>query len=238
MFHRGLSLRKFSTPQKVNLFDRLGKLKQRERAAASPQVEDHDFLKEEIGFRVADRILDIKRKMNTLVDIGSGRGFVPRHITTHSFDKVIATEMSPTYLEQMTPPEDEDVAFEKVLLDEDGSRLPFEDESICAVSTSLSLHWVNDLPGLFSEINRVLKKDGVFLGSMFGGDTLYEMRSSLQLAEMERKGGFGVHVSPFIDISDLGGLLNRAGFTMLTLDADELPIRKDVYLKISTLKIT
>ncbi|CAB4063572.1 AGMO [Lepeophtheirus salmonis] len=110
-------------------------------------VEDYDFLKEEIGFRVADRILDIKRKMNTLVDIGA------------------------------------DVQFEKILFDEDGGKnFLFDDESILC-------HYK------FSESSL----DGVFLGSMFGGDTLYEMRSSLQLAEMEREGGFGVHVSPFID---------------------------------------
>jgi hypothetical protein len=35
---------------------------------------------------------------------------------------------------------------------------------------------------------RCLKKDGAFIGSMFAGDTLYELRVSLQLAEQERKG--------------------------------------------------
>lgn len=34
----------------------------------------------------------------------------------------------------------------------------------------------------------ILKPDGVFIASMFGGDTLYELRSSLQLAEIEREG--------------------------------------------------
>lgn len=51
-----------------------------------------------------------------------------------------------------------------------------------------SLHWVNNLPGCLREIYRVLKDDGVFLASMFGGDTLFELRSSLVLAELEREG--------------------------------------------------
>ena len=38
------------------------------------------------------------------------------------------------------------------------------------------------------QVLRVLKKDGVFVGSLFSGDTLYELRSSLHLAEMEREG--------------------------------------------------
>lgn len=92
------------------------------------------------------------------------------------------------------------------------------------VISSLSLHWVNDLPGCFANIKRSLKPDGVFIASLFGGDTLFELRSSLQLAELERKGGIAPHVSPFTQIRDIGSLLNRAGFTMLTIDTDEMVI--------------
>jgi NADH dehydrogenase [ubiquinone] 1 alpha subcomplex assembly factor 5 len=31
---------------------------------------------------------------------------------------------------------------------------------------------------------------------MFGGDTLFELRTALQLAELEREGGIAPHVSP------------------------------------------
>jgi NADH dehydrogenase [ubiquinone] 1 alpha subcomplex assembly factor 5 len=48
---------------------------------------------------------------------------------------------------------------------------------------------------------RILKPDGVFIGSMFGGETLYELRVSLQLAETEREGGIAPHISPFVEVS-------------------------------------
>ena len=38
------------------------------------------------------------------------------------------------------------------------------------------------------QIQRALRNDGCFLGCMFGGDTLFELRVSLQLAELEREG--------------------------------------------------
>ncbi|MEQ2210644.1 NADH dehydrogenase [ubiquinone] 1 alpha subcomplex assembly factor 5, partial [Xenoophorus captivus] len=66
-------------------------------------------------------------------------------------------------------------------------------------------------------IHQVLKPDGVFIGAMVGGETLYELRCSLQLAEMEREGGFSPHVSPYTAVTDLGNLLGQAGFTMLTV---------------------
>ena len=123
------------------------------------------------------------------------------------------------------PSTEENIECEKITFDEDGQVLPFEDESVSIVTSSLSLHWVNNLPGLFKEIQRILKKDGVFVGSMFGGDTLFELRGALQLAELERQGGLGSHVSPFVDVQDLGSLLNRSGFNMLTIDSDEVTIQ-------------
>ncbi|XP_075195398.1 arginine-hydroxylase NDUFAF5, mitochondrial isoform X2 [Anomaloglossus baeobatrachus] len=59
---------------------------------------------------------------------------------------------------------------------------------------------------------------------MFGGETLYELRCSLQLAEIEREGGFSPHVSPFTAVNDLGNLMGRAGFNMLTVDTDEIQV--------------
>ena len=46
----------------------------------------------------------------------------------------------------------QEIEVEKVLFDEDNNRLPFEDESVDLVTSSLSVHWVNNLPGLFKEV--------------------------------------------------------------------------------------
>lgn len=57
-----------------------------------------------------------------------------------------------------------------------------------------------------------------------GGDTLYELRTSLQLADVERRGGISPHISPMTNIRDIAGLLSRAGFTLTTVDQDEIQI--------------
>ena len=100
--------------------------------------------------------------------------------------------------------------------------LPFEPESFDMVMSSLSMHWINDLPGILSQINSVLKPDAPFIGAMLGGDTLFELRTSLQLSDLERKGGISPHVSPLADVRDVGGLLQKAGFKMLTVDVDDI----------------
>lgn len=93
-----------------------------------------------------------------------------------------------------------------------------------AVISNLSLHWINDLPQVLKKINNALKPDGLFMGTIFGGDTLYELRTSLQLAELERRGGMSPRVSPLVHLNDVGSLLNKAGFSMLTIDTEDIVV--------------
>lgn len=86
------------------------------------------------------------------------------------------------------------------------------------------MHWINDLPSVLTQINHILKPDCPFLGVMLGGDSLYELRTSLQLAELDRRGGISTHTSPLADVRDVGGLLQRAGFQLLTVDVDDIII--------------
>jgi NADH dehydrogenase [ubiquinone] 1 alpha subcomplex assembly factor 5 len=102
--------------------------------------------------------------------------------------------------------------------------LPYEANSFDAVLSSLSLHWINNLPSMLRQINTILKADSPFIGVMFGGDTLFELRTSLQLAELDRLGGVTPHVSPLADVRDVGGLLQQAGFKLLTVDVDDIII--------------
>lgn len=78
--------------------------------------------------------------------------------------------------------------------------LPMEQDSVDCVVSNLALHWINDLPGILVQINRALVPDGLFLAAILGGDTLYELRGSIQLAEQERKGGVSPHISPMAGI--------------------------------------
>nr|CAG4651986.1 EOG090X09JT [Triops cancriformis] len=215
-----LGRRAYSHQRAMNVFDRQTKLRQKTVSANNADVEVYDYLKEEVGFRVADRIFDIKRHFPKILDLGCGRGYVSRHISDDSVGHVTMCDMSAMHLDQAHAPQT--VPFTKKVADEES--LDFPDESMDLVVSSLSLHWVNDLPGVFQKIQKILRPDGVFLGAMWGGDTLFELRSSLQAAETERKGGVSPHISPFVTVQDIGSLMNRAGFTMLTIDTEDIKV--------------
>jgi SAM-dependent methyltransferase len=102
----------------------------------------------------------------------------------------------------------------------DEEALPFADESFDLVTSVLSLHAVNDLPGALVQIRRVLKPDGLFMGALFGGETLKELRTALAEGEMRALGGVSPRVSPFAEVKPLGSLLQRAGFALPVADIE------------------
>lgn len=103
--------------------------------------------------------------------------------------------------------------------------LPFAEGSFDVVTSVLSLHAVNDLPGTLVQIRRVLKPDGVFIAGLFGGETLQELKLAFAAAEAEISGGASPHVSPFGDVRELGGLLQRAGFSLPVADVERTIVR-------------
>lgn len=106
----------------------------------------------------------------------------------------------------------------------DEERLPFADQSLDLVVSTLALHWTNDVVGTLIQVRRALKPDGLFIGAFLGGVTLTELRQSLVAAEAEILGGAGSRVSPFADAADAAGLLQRAGFVQPVADVDRVTV--------------
>ncbi|MFN7224180.1 MAG: SAM-dependent methyltransferase [Paracoccaceae bacterium] len=90
---------------------------------------------------------------------------------------------------------------------------------------ALCLHWANDPVGQLVQCRHALRPDGLFLGLMFGGQTLHELRACLAEAEAEVTGGLSPRVLPMGEIRDLGGLLQRAGFALPVADSFTKTVR-------------
>lgn len=101
--------------------------------------------------------------------------------------------------------------------DEDVLGLQVQDHDL--VIHALALHWSNDPVGQLVQCRRALRADGLFLGFLFGGQTLAELRACLAQAEAEVTGGLSPRVLPMGEIRDLGALLQRAGFALPVADS-------------------
>jgi len=107
----------------------------------------------------------------------------------------------------------------------DPEHLPFGAAAFDLIVSPLMLHAINDVPGALVQLRRALKPDGLLLASLFGGDTLSELRFSLLQAEEELHSGAGARVSPFATLQDLAHLLQRAGFALPAADREVVTVR-------------
>jgi SAM-dependent methyltransferase len=194
------------------IFDRELLRARRKRAKA---IGSANFLIDRIAGELGERLSAVLRHFDIAVDLGTPTDAVRRVLAeSGKVGTIMATEPAASQL---------DNSFVRIAADEEA--LPFAAGSLDLVVSALALQLVNDLPGTLIQIRRALKPDGLFLAAMIGGDSLIELRESFAQAESEIEGGLSPRVSPFADLRDLGGLLQRAGFALPVVDSDRLTVR-------------
>ena len=190
---------------------------QRRRRLRAMRGEPVDFLLRHVAQELVERLLVVKRSFSAAADIGTpgdtlrvmlrSRGLVPDLIAVDPLVRALRSGDT----------------LRSVAADEEA--LPFADASLDLVVSALALQAVNDLPGVLTQIRRVLKPDGLLLAALLGSETLTELRQSFAEAEAEVEGGVSPRVAPFADLRDLGALLQRAGFALPVVDADRVTVR-------------
>jgi len=221
--HLGLP-RTLNTSYRV--FDRHVKTLQKERAATQNEGANSrkvDYLRKEVAERMLERFQDIRREFRDVLDLGGGCGHLAKLLPSKHNASVTLFDSCLANLWR-DPPSDFEIPVSRIHGDEEYLLRSFKIESFDAIVSCLSLHWVNDLPGTLVQVRECLKPDGVFLGAMIGGDTLFELRTALQVAELDREGGVSPHISPMTGSHDISNLLDRAGFRLLTVDIDEIKV--------------
>ena len=201
-------------PGPFAVFDRQAVVRHRDRAA--PGIAAHDFLYREVAARLAERLEEVRRTFPLALDLGCHHGCLGQALAAQGkVRSLVQCDLSAALCRAAGP----------VSLVADEERLPFAAGSFDAVLSVLSLHWVNDLPGALLQACRALKPDGLFLAALLGGETLRELRLALVEAETEVEGGARPRVSPFAELRDAGGLLQRAGFALPVADLDRITVR-------------
>lgn len=196
------------------IFDQKLIRERRNRVAAQGDAEQPDFLLSRVADDFADRLSIVRRDFAVAASVGAYHGLLAARLRQlPNIGEIVDVEPSERCLELSTA--------QKVAAKDDA--LPFAPQSLDLVVSGLSLHLINDIPGVLAQINRALKPDGLFLGALLGGETLRELRESWLLAEEELYGGASPRVAPFADVRELGSLLQRAGFALPVADSD--PVR-------------
>ncbi len=192
----------------MEVFDRRAVRLHRDRASATlgGPVE----VLRDAADRLVDRLDDVTRRFGRALDVG-GRGVVAPLLQARDME-VVSCDLSPRMARHG--------GGMAVAVDEEW--LPFAPAIFDLVVASCSLHWVNDLPGALIQLRRALRPDGLLLASMPTLGTLGELRRALTEAEAALTGGASPRVSPFPELRDCAGLLQRAGFDLPVADLEEI----------------
>lgn len=193
-------------PKVIEIFDRAQVRRNRNRAAAS--FSAHDFLLRWTADNLLDRLRDVKRDFPLALQVG-GRAQLEE---IAGVEKLVVMDVAEKFLPS------------PLAVQGDEEFMPFAADTFDLVISPLSLHTVNDLPGALIQMNRVLKPDGLCIGALLGGETLWELRKVMMQTEMALRGGAGPHVAPFADKQQIGALMQRARFALPVVDSDIITV--------------
>lgn len=184
------------------------------RAARTAKLAD--VLPREIADRFMERLPIIRLQPQRVLDCGAFSGCLTQQLQRYyPKAEIIAVDFAEKQLANF-----EDCARAAAHY----TSLPFPDNTFDMITSSLALHWTNDLATCFREFKRVLKPNGLFMMTMLGVQTLLELRQSFSDCYE--------FLHRFPDMHDIGDLLLQTGFDQPVMDMEVLTIR---YKKLRTL---
>ncbi len=217
------------------IFDRRLVRLHRERAAWL--LPGNDFLICEAASRIAEKFDgEINGKFPLVLDLGARHGQLSEMLQGKAgIGEIIRSDLSERMLDCHPDPRldrgegspaagDPSACGLRMTITADEERLPFAAASFDLITSCLNLHWVNDIPGCLRDLHTILKPGGLLIASMFGGESLKELRQAILAAEMRASGGASPRISPFTLVKDAGRLLHHAGFALPVADSDTITV--------------
>jgi len=188
------------------------------RKAFGQAAESYDaaaVLQREVASRMLERLDYIMATPKRILDLGAGTGEHTAQLARrYKGAQVIGLDIAEPMLKQMRRRSSWLKPLRPVCADIQA--LPFSDNSIDLIFSSLAMQWCSSLDEAFGEFKRVLRPGGFVLFSTFGPDTLKELRSSW--SEVDNH----VHVNQFIDMHDIGDAMLRAQLSQPVMDVENI----------------
>lgn len=221
-----------NTPLNIAQIDRHAMRAAFEKAAIS--YDAVAVLQQEVADRLVERMDYMSMKPVSILDAGSGTGFVSQLLAArYPKTKITSLDLAFNMLKQAKSKRSFKQRWNKQFqyVNAEAENLPFADASMELIISGLTLQWCQDLPKVFKEFRRVLAPGGLLLFSSFGPETLTELRQSWAAVDEL------AHVNAFADMHDVGDALMQSGFSDPVMDMEMLTVTyKDVKTVMQDLK--
>ncbi|MGY3942723.1 malonyl-ACP O-methyltransferase BioC [Aeromonas tecta] len=201
-----------SDTQQHDAFQRVDKVQLARRfGAAARHYDAHARFQQEVGQALLACMSDASMAMDKHrspalarpvagLDLGCGTGFFLPHLASHC-QQLHGLDLAPGMLQQAAQR-----GSGALLLCGDAEQLPFADQSLDWIFSSLALQWCERPAQAFAEIHRVLKPGGRLLFSTLLSDSLWQLREAWRTVDD------CAHVNRFLSLSQLQHALSQGGF--------------------------
>ena len=202
------------------------------RAATS--YDGADVLQTEVRNRLLDRLQWVQIQPRRILDLGAGTGkALPALAALYPAAELVGMDLTSAMLRVAAGRSLSSSAGPAVLVCADAARLPFPDQSIDLVFSSLAIHWSPALDAVLGEVRRVLRHPGLFTFTTPGPESYRELRAAWRAVDQTP------HVIPFPEMRALGDGLVRAGLAEPVMDTDRLTLKyRDLRSLVADLRAT
>ena len=183
----------------------------------APYYDDFYFLQKEVNERMVSRLNYINFTPTNVLDAGSGTGYGGSLLRQCYGDTpILEVDIALPMLWQSHQKflNEYPNIKKQWLLNADICVLPIASNQVDMVWSNLALHWINRLDDALKEFYRVLQLNGCFMFSMFGEQTLQELRYAFLQVNQKKS------VHDFMPIEEVGDALVRAGFSEPVVDKE------------------
>ncbi len=192
---------------------------------AAKSYDNAAILHEEVLNRLLSRFPYIRHQPETIVDIGCGTGKGIRGLQKlYPRARIVAADLADAML--LEARSRYRWLAKKFLVAADMEQLPFADASFDLVFSSLALQWSNDLRASLGECARIARPGALLMFSSFGPATLQELENSWRAFD-DRP-----HVHAFVDMHDVGDIMQASGFAQPVVDAETIRLEYTDFRKL------
>jgi len=184
---------------------------------AATHFDEFDFVHAVTRDGLFARLEPMVIEANTIVDLGCATGTACKALAKRFRGaRVIGVDQSPKMLHLAT--RKKSWLAKHSFMEASADAIPLADQSVDLVFCNQLLPWLDDAQPVFAEVNRLLRKGGLFVFASLGPDSFSELRHAWQASD------HGVHVNHFPDMHDLGDAAVRVGLSDPVLDVDRLTV--------------
>ena len=200
------------------------------------EYDNHALVQKRVVARFLEKLCTENVNPRNFLDVGTGSGMLLRSVRA-VYGDIFAVGADLSIGMSRIARENLQAEVSTPIVTADADYLPFASGSFDMVVSTSTFQWVIDLSQAFMEAFRVLRPGGIFSFSLFGEETLHELRNSYQRALLSIDPGKDDPTHVFFSDVEVASALKKAGFTDTRITKEQdIELHSDVPALLRSLK--